>query len=97
VRRDHGVEGQRAEEFLEQFGVHLADLRTAEVSVEDHKRTAGDVDRGLGQGLVHRDQALWTVLVETGDNVAGLSPVPFVTCSCYHGSDPGEDDDRGAD
>ncbi len=56
VQRDHRVERQRAEELLEQFGVHVADLGAFEIDVPGQERAAGDVDRGLGQRLIHRDQ-----------------------------------------
>ena len=52
------VHRQRAEEFLEQLGVHLADLRLLEGDVPGDERAAGEVDRGLGQRLVHRHQRL---------------------------------------
>ena len=52
------VHGEGAEEFLEQFGVHLADLGAVEVHVPGEEGAAGDVHRSLGQRLVHRDDGV---------------------------------------
>jgi hypothetical protein len=56
VQGQHGVEGEGAKELLEQLGVHLADLGTLEPDVPGQEGAAGDIDRGLHQGFVHRDQ-----------------------------------------
>ncbi len=58
MQRDQPVHGQRAEELLEQLGVHRADLVAREVHVPGEERPAGEIDRGLGQRLVHRHQRL---------------------------------------
>lgn len=43
------------EELLEEFGIHLADLVTAEVHLPDKIGALAEVDGGAGQRLVHRD------------------------------------------
>ena len=56
MQRHHCVEGEGAEELLEQLGVHLADLCTFEIDIPGQKGPARDIDRGLSQRLIHRDQ-----------------------------------------
>ena len=54
VQRQLGRVGHRAEELLGQVGVEVADPLRAEVALQGHEGTAGDVDRGGGARLVHR-------------------------------------------
>ena len=58
MQGDAGIEGEGAEELLEQLGVHVADLVAGEGDRPGEEGAAGDVDRRLGQGLVHRQQGL---------------------------------------
>src|SRR6266511_2471444 len=53
VQRDLGVEGERAEEVLEQVEIQVPDPRPPERHVEDEIGPSGDVHGGVEQRLVH--------------------------------------------
>jgi len=56
VQRNPGIAGQGAEEFLEQLGVHLADLGRVEAHLPAGIGAAGNVDARFHQRLVHRQR-----------------------------------------
>ena len=56
VQGQLGAVGDGAEELLGQLGVEAGDRGRRQLGVEDAERAAGDVDRALGQRLVHRHQ-----------------------------------------
>ena len=58
MQRHHGIERERPEEFLEQFGVHLADLGALEIDVPGQERAPRDVHRSFGKGFIHRDDRI---------------------------------------
>ena len=55
VQREAADLGEGLEPFLEQLGVHLAELGLGEIHLPDQVRPVGGVERDLGQRLVHRD------------------------------------------
>jgi len=57
--------GEGLEPFLEQLGVHRAELGLGEVHLPDQVRPVGGVERHLGQRLVHRDEGA-TVAADAG-------------------------------
>src|SRR3546814_20054090 len=56
MQGDAGRLGEGLEPFLEQLGVHLAELRPREADLPDEIRPVRAVERDAGQGPVHRDQ-----------------------------------------
>ena len=53
VQRDGGIAGEGAEEFLEQLGIHLADLVAGEYGGPGEEGAAGEIDRGVDECFVH--------------------------------------------
>ena len=56
VQRSPGIVGKGLEEVEEQLGGQVAYSLAAKFSVPNEPRAAREVNRGLGQGLIHRQQ-----------------------------------------
>ena len=58
VERHAGRLGEGLEPFLEQFGVHIAQLVAGEIDLPDQVGAVRQVQRHAGQRLIHRDGRL---------------------------------------
>src|SRR5690606_31614697 len=55
VEVERGGIAYRAEEVFDQFGWHLAHALAPEAAIEHEVGPAAEIERGAGQGLVHRE------------------------------------------
>ena len=55
VQGDACILREGLEPFLEEFGVHIAELRLREIDLPDQIRALRYVDRDAGAGLIHRN------------------------------------------